>query len=257
MEETKKGQASTENQTVECTNCHKPVQSVAGQQTSKGFVCNECIKSRKKRKHLIVGSTIGIIGVSAAIAGSLYMSSTNNRTAEGFGGVGQIKDSMTVVVDSANVAFDMATATATSAPVSTQAPISNIDEFKRVMDGNISDAREGKSTKITIPAIGILFKINTDNIVHSNENIIKEFVMAYLRTNKQANILVEGYTCDLGGDQLNLELSRVRAETIKKKLVDNGVSANKIETKWYGKTRFADYSYPEKSDYRRVVVSIK
>lgn len=53
----------------------------------------------------------------------------------------------------------------------------------------------------------------------------------YLQTNKQATILVEGYTCNLGSDKLNQKLSELRADAVKKVLVEAGVPSDKIETK--------------------------
>lgn len=75
------------------------------------------------------------------------------------------------------------------------------------------------------------------------------------QTNKEATILVEGYTCDLGG--VNFKLSEVRAKAVKKILVNAGIPENKIEVKWYGKSRFKEFKYSSKSEYRRVILSVK
>jgi len=256
-EKTKTSTASNVNNTTECTHCHNQVNPANGELTPKGFVCNECIAAQKKRKRNIIGGSCASLLVAAGIATGVYVSSPVDRTASGFAGVGEITDSMAINVDSANVAFDMSAATATSASVSTQAPISNIADFKRAVESNIADAKNGKSSVFVIPSVGTMFEINTNYFVSGGEDIVKELAQTYLKTNKKATILVEGYTCDLGGTQLNSTLSKLRAETVKNVLVEKGVPSDKIETKWYGKSRYKDFNYPNKSDYRRVIISIK
>ena len=256
MEETiKTPQTPNGQKTVECSKCHKQVGSANGIQTNSGFICNECAAKQKKRKRNIIGGTCA--GVVAACLCGIYMYSPEGRTGEGFDGVGEIYDSMNVVVDSANVSFDLAAVTATSAPVSTQAPITNIADFKAAISKNIADAQKTNSQNVVMPSIGIMFDINTNYFVSGNNEIVKELANSYLQTNRQATILVEGYTCNLGGDRLNLKLSELRADAVKKVLVDAGVPADKIETKWYGKSRYKDFKYPNKSDYRRAIISIK
>lgn len=99
--------------------------------------------------------------------------------------------------------------------------------------------------------------MNTNYFINDGEAIVKELAYAYLQTNKLATICIEGYTCDLGGDGLNTNLSKLRAEAVKDILVSAGVPTDKIETKWYGKSRYKDFNYSDKSEYRRVIVSIK
>lgn len=250
MEENKKT-----NGTVECTKCHQHVNASDAQQTTKGVVCNNCVKAQKKRNKIYAGSAAGVI--VAAIAGGIYFTSPAGLTGSGFDGVGEINDSMNIVVDSANVSFDMATATAASSPVTTQAPISNLAEFKSVLSNNIDNAQKSKNNKIVIPSVSALFRMNTNYFINDGEGIVKELAAAYLQTNKKATICVEGYTCDLGEDELNTNLSKLRAEAVKDILVSAGVPTNKIETKWYGKSRYKDFNYSDKSEYRRVIVSIK
>ena len=102
-----------------------------------------------------------------------------------------------------------------------------------------------------------VYPVKIFQFLYAVTEIVKELAKTYLQTNKQATILVEGYTCDLGGDQLNQKLSELRADAVKKILIETGVPSDKIETKWYGKSRYKEFNYPNKSDYRRVIVSIK
>ena len=164
---------------------------------------------------------------------------------------------MNVKVDSADVSFNLSTATAVSSPVSTQSPIANITDFHRALGKNVSDARKNGDGSILIPSIGAMFAINTNIFVGDGEEVVNAFADTYLKTNKTAMIVIEGYTCDLGEDIINTELSKLRAETAKSVLVEAGVPSDKIEIKWYGKTRNKEFSYKDISEYRRVIVSIK
>ena len=82
----------------------------------------------------------------------------------------------------------------------------------------IESADNNNSTEVVIPSVSTFFKINTNYFVNDGEVLINEFVSAYEKTNKKAVILVEGYTCDLGGTRLNDLLSESRAEAVKKLL---------------------------------------
>ena len=240
-------------QSVECSKCHKQVSSTNGVQKPNGFVCNECISKSKKR--ILLTAIGGVVVVAAIIVWAF--TGNSKRTGEGFEGVGEIQDSVSLSVNTNEVKFDLSTATAVSSPVSTQAPISNLADFKNVFAQNVADATDKNAKDIVIPSVSPLFEINTDHFINDGEALVREFAAVYNKTNKEAKILVEGFTCDLGGVNLNNKLSEVRAETVKKVLVDAGVPENKIEVKWYGKSRFNEFKYSDKSEYRRVILSVK
>ena len=242
MEENKKKTAQDANQRESI--------STPNNENSRG---EEVKNTNKKRKMIIGGAAIGAI----ILAGGYYYSTSSIRNGAGFDGVGQISDSMNVKVDSADVSFNLSTATAVSSPVSTQSPIANITDFHRALGKNVSDARKNGDGSILIPSIGAMFAINTNIFVGDGEEVVNAFADTYLKTNKTAMIVIEGYTCDLGEDRINTELSKLRAETAKSVLVEAGVPSDKIEIKWYGKTRNKEFSYKDISEYRRVIVSIK
>lgn len=254
MEEKKQqNQTSNTQQSVECSKCHKQVSSTDGVQKSNGFVCNECISNSKKR--ILLTSIGGVIIVAAIIV--WVLAGNSKRTGEGFEGVREIQDSVSLSVNTNEVKFDLSTATAVSSPVSTQNPISNLEDFKNVFAQNVADATDKKSKSIVIPSVSSFFEINTDHFINDGNALVREFALAYNKTNKEAIILVEGYTCDLGEAKSNDKLSEVRAKTVKNILVNAGIPENKIEVKWYGESRFNEFKYSSKSEYRRVILSVK
>lgn len=246
--------ATATQQTVECSKCHTKVAASEGVQTSKGFVCTKC--SNKTKKKIIIIAVV-IIVIVAAVLGFWFTFGNSPRTGEGFNGVGEITDSMSLAVDSNNVSIDLATVTAASSSVSTQAPVSNLADFKHELDRNVTTASKGNEKQLIIPSVSPLFEINTNYFTGDGEALVKEFASTFAKTNKKAKLMVEGYTCDLGGDAMNENLSKSRAEAVKNILVQAGVPEEQIEVKWYGKSRFKDFKYSDKSEYRRVVLSVK
>ena len=102
----------------------------------------------------------------------------------------------------------------------------------------------------------MLFEKGSYVLKQEAKDLLREFAKTYLQTNKQATLLIEGYTCDLGTDKLNDRLSERRAETIKNNLIAEGVPADKVETKWYGESQYGTL-YKGREENRRVNVSIK
>ena len=105
---------------------------------------------------------------------------------------------------------------------------------------------------------GIFFPINRNvPFMCSDEVQIKPYAEAYLSQNIKKNILVEGYACDLGEDDYNMELSKRRAEYVKKALVSAGIPENRIKIKWYGSTMFRKAGFGPKEYYRRAQISLR
>ncbi len=120
-----------------------------------------------------------------------------------------------------------------------------MEENRKTSDGKV----------VEFVPIRNMFDLASSNV--SNCDLINEFAKNYLQTDKTATILVEGYACDLGDDTSNMKLSKDRAIAVKNVLVECGVAEDKIETKWYGESRYNELGYPSKEDHRRVNVSIK
>ncbi len=65
---------------------------------------------------------------------------------------------------------------------------------------------------------------------------------------RKGEILLEGYTCNLGSDAYNLLLSERRALAVKEYLIKRGIDPSRIQTKWYGKKR---PKFPNKNEAGR------
>ena len=62
-------------------------------------------------------------------------------------------------------------------------------------------------------------------------------VVTILKQNAAMKIIVNGYTDSVGNVEDNLDLSKRRAEAVKKYLVDRGVAESRITTAWYAESR--------------------
>ena len=245
-----------------CIKCSKmiPDEQVSnGKQTPQGFVCANC--SRKNKGGIIAGALIAV-----ALLGSggywYYNSQQKTNTQEqpnisnDYVGAGEADniDAQTPKEPT----FNWQTSLAISSPLTNVGgTIDNIDSFKRQMEENLKNAEANKSAQIAIPSIGMLFEKGSYVLKQETQDLLKEFAKTYLQTNKEAVLLVEGYTCDLGTDKLNDRLSERRAEAIKNSLIAEGVPTDKVETKWYGESQYNNSSYKTREENRRGNVSVK
>lgn len=256
MEELKKSSHSQTQGSIECKKCHQQVALENGQQKNGEFICNECL-AKLKRNKLIALFAILACCIAAAIIWFYFGRENNKPTATGFDGVTEINDSVNVKMDSVNVEFNLATATLTSAPVSTQAPVNNINEFKRIVAQNVDAAKSGKTNSLSIPVSAIQFGFKSAVLSQDAYNLIREIINLYNQTSKENKIVIEGYACNIGEDAPNDYISKQRAEAVKAAFVENGVDATKITTQWYGKSKNSEFNLPKNENYRRALISIK
>ena len=244
----------------------KETETMGSAQNGQNGQGNEKKKMSKKAK--IAWASGGGVGV-AAIATALYFGAGGNVI--GFGGVSNINDSINVEVSELSVPELMANMIPGTLPVEAGQEATDLESFQKQIDAiekeldKKTDAvlgqnqmSEPKESKVfEIPPIAVLFDYKSSEVSETGAKLLNEYASVYNKTNKQAKISVSGYTCDLGTDKLNDKLSQMRAESVKNILVSSGVSAENIDISWYGKSKYKEFSYPNKSDYRRVVVTIQ
>lgn len=237
-----------------CIKCSKMIpdeQVSKGKQTPQGFVCANC--NRKKKGGIIAGALI----VAALLgSGGYWYYNQPLDIPNNYKGAGEADDVINPTTPD-EPTFNWKTSLAVSSPLTNVGgTIENLESFKRQMEENLKNAEANKSTEIAIPPIGVLFEKSSYVLKQEAEDLLKEFAKTYLQTNKEATLLIEGYTCDLGTDKLNDRLSERRAETIKNNLIAEGLPADKVETKWYGESLYGTL-YKGREENRRVNVSVK
>ncbi|UCF79492.1 MAG: OmpA family protein [Candidatus Eiseniibacteriota bacterium] len=134
-----------------------------------------------------------------------------------------------------------------------------MDEQAEEMQDDIAGAkieRVGEGIKITFDS-GILFDVNKATLKpQSQENLAK--MAAILSKYEDTNILLEGHTDATGTDEYNLELSRLRAQSVANYLTGLGVNPGRFTIMGYGEAQpIADNETVEgRAQNRRVEVAI-
>ncbi|MEA1920808.1 MAG: OmpA family protein [Campylobacterota bacterium] len=74
------------------------------------------------------------------------------------------------------------------------------------------------------------------NSYELNEKGLKEVdtLYAFMKRNTTSKVVIEGHTCNLGGELYNKELSKNRAQTVSKVLKEKGIDAKRIVESWKG-----------------------
>jgi outer membrane protein OmpA-like peptidoglycan-associated protein len=123
----------------------------------------------------------------------------------------------------------------------------------RVAEG-MPDTRKNLTTNGKYVTTGILFDVNSDVIKAESYGVLKE-IASILKANPETKVTIIGHTDSDGDDTKNLELSRRRAESVKKALVkDFSVDGSMLATDGKGETEpVNDNDSPQnKANNRRV-----
>jgi len=104
-----------------------------------------------------------------------------------------------------------------------------------------------------IIANGIRFDVGKASLKPESMGIINE-VVDMMKEHPDLKFSVEGHTDSDGNDDLNMELSDKRAETVKSTMISMGIPADRLESKGLGESMpITDNSSPEgKANNRRV-----
>ena len=96
----------------------------------------------------------------------------------------------------------------------------------------------------TIPIVELGRKLIIENLLYetnswelSSKVNELEILYEFMKNKPNVVILVEGHTDSRGSNALNDRLSLLRAESVKKYILNKGVDANRIKTKGYGKRK--------------------
>ena len=95
--------------------------------------------------------------------------------------------------------------------------------------------RVGEGIKVTLGS-DILFDVNSASLKPSTQKTLDDFA-ASLAKYADTNILVEGHADATGPDDLNLKLSRQRAEAVAIYLESKGIKSSRLDEKGYGETQ--------------------
>lgn len=110
---------------------------------------------------------------------------------------------------------------------------------KEAMDklraANTQVKEEPRGTVITLPG-NVLFGSGKSMLLPGAQASLNEVANA-LKDQDNADILVEGHTDSTGSDELNMELSKARAESVASYLASHGLPKDRIRTEGLGPSR--------------------
>lgn len=104
----------------------------------------------------------------------------------------------------------------------------------------------------------VLFEFDSSNLRSEAQAALSEAAETLNSHNELVLIEVGGHTCDLGSEAYNENLSAERASAVYEYLVDNGVSANRLEVRAYGESspRVPNTSVANRQQNRRVELTV-
>ena len=109
------------------------------------------------------------------------------------------------------------------------------EELQKTLSQLASVRREARGLIVTLPG-SIYFDVNKSDVKPAMRARLTEIAKA-LAAVPGAHVLVEGHTDSDGSAEYNLQLSRLRADSVRSVLVAGGVSPDRIESQGYGETR--------------------
>lgn len=125
--------------------------------------------------------------------------------------------------------------------------IPDLDSFKRILEKNNQ-----------LESIGVLFEFDSKEIAQSYIPLLDFYVEQYLALGAGYVLLVEGYTCDIGTVDYNLDLSSKRTNSIKTRFLSKGVYSNQLKIENFGESLFVQKNNIKQAriENRRVNISI-
>lgn len=113
------------------------------------------------------------------------------------------------------------------------------------------------SETVTSSNINILFGKKSSIITKENYAVLDKIVDTIIKSKKQYSFSIEGYSCDLGTDIFNDNLSKLRAKNIETYFIDKGLDSTKIKISWFGERKFISNGNLENSRKMNRSVIIK
>ncbi|MFH1313389.1 MAG: OmpA family protein [Candidatus Eisenbacteria bacterium] len=116
--------------------------------------------------------------------------------------------------------------------------------------------RVGEGIKITFDS-GIMFDVNKASLKQASRDNLEKLAVI-LNKYQDTNILLEGHTDATGSDEYNLDLSRLRAQSVSNHLASVGVNATRFTIMGYGESQPVGSNDTEdgRQQNRRVEVAI-
>lgn len=95
---------------------------------------------------------------------------------------------------------------------------------------------DGCVVEQTLTLRDVTFEFNSSRLTMNGKRLLDSLV-AFLRSEKTVNAVVEGHTDSKGSDAYNLKLSKARAESVRTYLIQQGIAAERLQAEGFGESR--------------------
>ncbi len=109
------------------------------------------------------------------------------------------------------------------------------EELRRTLSRLASVREEARGLIVTLPG-SIYFDVNKSDVKPAMRARLTEIAQA-LTTVPGQKVLIEGHTDSDGSSEYNLQLSRLRSDSVRSVLVAGGVTPERVEAQGYGETK--------------------
>ena len=114
------------------------------------------------------------------------------------------------------------------------------DYMTTIENVTITETPTSRSIKIKPVSIGDKFELHSIQFKQSEPIMVDgaeeelDYLVALMMDNPDMEILIAGHTDGIGNDELNTELSRLRAMVVEEYLVEKGIERERLVTQGYG-----------------------
>ncbi len=120
------------------------------------------------------------------------------------------------------------------------------------------EVEEKPRIKFSLKRLGVNFKTNSFQLNDGSKQIIEELATVLSEYSDQwSKLKIFGHTDATGNDKKNMELSKVRARTVRNIFRDNSVPKEKIEAKGFGEKRLIDPANTKEAHSKNRRVELK
>ncbi len=109
------------------------------------------------------------------------------------------------------------------------------EELRATLSRLAQVREEARGLIVTLPG-SIYFDVNKSDVKPAMRNRLTEIAQALGKVPGQ-RVLIEGHTDSDGSDDYNLQLSQLRAQSVRSILIAGGVTPERIEARGYGETK--------------------
>lgn len=102
------------------------------------------------------------------------------------------------------------------------------------LERDLADLKAQKTDRGMVVTLGdVLFDTGKSTLQPGARRSVEQLVQVLTR-HPERRVLIEGFTDNVGGEEMNMKLSQRRAETFQRELMNGGIAADRIEVRAWG-----------------------